>query len=500
MWRATAQVTAAIGRPVSVASVGIESELVDKSAVELAALMRSGELAAREVVEAHLQRIDLVNPGLNAIVTLTADRALAAADEADERQVRGETLGILHGLPTAHKDLANTAGIRTTLGSPLMIDNVPDANALVVERALRAGAITLGKTNTPEFGAGSQTFNAVFGATRNPYDTSRTCGGSSGGAAVALAASMVPIADGSDMGGSLRNPASFCNVVGLRPSPGRVPAWPKQTPWSYLSTEGPMARTVDDVALLLAAQAGPDPRSPIALELAGSTFAPPISLPTERLRVAWAPDLGGLPIDPAVRSALAHVPAVFEDLGHSVSEASPDLMGAAEIFDTFRAWNFAMQLGDLLATSRDQLKATVQWNVQRGLDLSIAAHMRASRLHAALYQRVVDFFETFDVLLCPTAQVPPFDLDTEWIEEIDGVSFTSYIEWMRVCTDVTVMNCPAISVPAGFTQSGLPVGLQIVAPPRADLALLRVAKQFETATNVWTRRPDLGPQAPAAPG
>lgn len=468
----------------------MNDELFWMTATELGALLRGGDLSARELLESHLARIEAVNPDLNAIVTLTADQAMRDATAADEAHAAGHPLGILHGLPTAHKDLAATKGVRTTLGSPIYADYVPDHDALVVERAKAAGAISVGKTNTPEFGAGSQTFNQVFGATRNPYDTERTCGGSSGGAAVGLATGMVAIADGSDMGGSLRNPASFCNVVGFRPSPGRVPAWPKATPWSRLSTDGPMARTVDDVALLLAAQAGPDPRSPIALETPGSAFLPPLADPG-RLRVAWAPDLGGLPIDREVTAALAGVPGIFEELGHRVDESAPDLEGAMGIFDTLRAWNFAMTHGSSIAEHRDRMKATVVWNVERGLQLSMADLQRASRLQAALYDRVVGFFREFDVLLCPVTQVPPFDMDTEYVSEIEGQRFSTYIEWMRVCTDVTVMNVPAISVPAGFTEGGLPIGLQIVGPPRGDRRVLEVAKQFESATQVGRRRPPL---------
>ena len=466
-------------------------ELVWQSAVAQAAMLRAGDISSVELVTAHLEHIESVNPELNAIVTLTADHALEMAAEADQRQARGDDLGLLHGLPIAHKDLADTAGIRTTLGSTLMADRVPEENALVVQRALDAGAVTMGKTNTPEFGAGSQTFNEVFGPTKNPYDPTRTCGGSSGGAAVALAAGMVPLADGSDMGGSLRNPASFCNVVGFRPSPGRVPAWPKADPWSYLSTEGPMARTVDDVALLLAAQAGPDPRSPIALDLPGSHFAPPLGDPPSSLRIAWAPDLGGLPIDKAVTDALAHVPAVFEGLGHRVEAACPDLTEAGSVFDTLRAWSFALGHGDLIEEFGDRMKETVQWNVQRGRELPMTTHLEASKVRAELYARTVAFFDQYDFLLAPVAQVPPFPVETEYITEINGVELQTYIEWMRVVSDVTVMNVPAISVPAGFTTDGLPIGLQIVAAPRADRALLEIAKQFETATKVGERRPQL---------
>lgn len=453
--------------------------------------MRAGEVSSVEVTTAHLAQIERVNPLVNAVVTVVPDHALAMAAKADAAQAGGDELGILHGLPVAHKDLADTAGIRTTYGSPLMADQMPEHDALIVERAVEAGAVTIGKTNTPEFGAGSQTFNDVFGATSNPYDTDRTCGGSSGGAAVALATGMTALADGSDLGGSLRNPASFCNVVGMRPSPGRVPSWPKLTAWSHLTTEGPMARTVDDVALFLAAQAGPDPRSPVSLERPGADFLPPIGNPASG-RIAWAPDLGGLPIDPQVTDALAHVPQVFADLGHNVEEACPDLSEAGWVFDALRAWTFAMGLGDVIDANRDRMKETLQWNVQRGRDLTMVDHMAAWKMRNTIYQRVVTFFETYDFLLCPVAQVPPFSLETEYITEVAGVEMSTYVEWMRVCSDVTIMNCPAISVPAGFTNDGLPIGLQIVGPPQGDEVLLQIAKQFESATQVGQQRPVLG--------
>ena len=278
-------------------------DLVLRTASEQARLVRLGDVSARELLAAHLDRIERINPALNAIVTLVPEMANDWATAADDRFAAGAEVGPLHGLPIAHKDLELTAGIRTTMGSPLFADHVPTEDALIVQRMRAAGAITIGKTNTPEFGAGSQTFNRVFGATRNPYDPSKTCGGSSGGAAVALATCMVPIADGSDTGGSLRNPASFCNVVGMRPSPGRVPAWPTVTPWTVLSSHGPMGRTVTDVALLLSVLAGPDPRSPISLSEPGSVFGIDLRTDVGGWRVAWSEDLG-LPVDQAVRSAL----------------------------------------------------------------------------------------------------------------------------------------------------------------------------------------------------
>src|SRR5437867_3901776 len=309
-------------------------ELCDATAIELASRIRRKEVSAREVMTAHLARIARVNPKINAIVTLVAERAMAAAKAADEHQARGGELGVLHGLPVAHKDLVDTAGIRTTRGSPFDRDNVPTRDALIVTRIRAAGAVTVGKTNTPELGAGSQTFNTVFGATRNPYDTGRTCGGSSGGAAVALACGMLPIADGSDTGGSLRNPAAFCNVVGFRPSPGRVPS--ESGSWSPLSVSGPMARSVADVALFLSAIAGPDPRSPLSIFEDGARFRAAIGRTFKDVRVAWWRGLGGIPFEPGIRRVVDANRRVFEDLGCVVEEAEPDFAGVDEAFPILR--------------------------------------------------------------------------------------------------------------------------------------------------------------------
>lgn len=466
------------------------TELADRQAVELVAMIRRREISAREVLADCLARIDEWNPHVNAIPTLVPDRAMAWADEADRRTASGDELGVLHGLPVAHKDLELTAGIRTTMGSPLLADFVPDEDGLVVQRLRAAGAVTIGKTNTPEFGAGSQTFNPVFGATRNPYDLTKTCGGSSGGAAVALATGMVPLADGSDMGGSLRNPASFCNVVGLRPSYGRVPSWPNATPWSGLGTAGAMARTVDDLALQLQAIAGPDGRVPISLPEPGSAFAmvaggPPID--PAGVRVAWSPTLG-LPIDPAVRNALADVPERLSALGCRVVEDAPDLRGARDIFQTLRAWHFEISTGAFYDRAPDRLKDTVRWNIELARSLRLTDHARAATEHARLVERVRSFFERYDVLALPTAQVPPFDVGLDWPREVDGIPMDTYIDWMRSCCDITVTGCPAVSMPAAFTPEGLPVGVQFVGPPRGDVELLRFARVWEMAHPVGRRR------------
>lgn len=471
----------------------MSDELWRRTAVELAAMLAAGAVSAREVLDAHLRRIESVNPSVNAIVTLSLDRAVDDATRADAAHARGEPLGSLHGLPIAHKDLAMTAGIRTTQGSPLFADHVPDADELIIERLRGAGCVTVGKTNTPEFGAGSHTFNPVFGATRNPYGLDRSAGGSSGGAAAALAAGMVPLADGSDLGGSLRNPASFCNVVGLRPTPGTVPAWPSTDPLDVMATEGPMARCAADVALLLGVIAGPHPLVP--LRGAVGPFAP-LDRSLRDLRVAFSLDAGGLPVGRDVRAAVEGAPARFERHGCTVDDAFPDLRGAAEMFQVLRAVGFERGLGGVYDQHRDQLKDTVRWNVELARSLSAADVGRAIGHRAALQGRVRAFFERFDLLALPTVQVQPFPIELDWVHEIDGTTMTNYLEWMRSCTDITMTGCPAMSVPHGFTPDGLPVGLQLVAPPGAELLLLQVAHAFDHDGVVERRWPDISPDGP----
>jgi amidase len=463
------------------------TDLCAFDAVTLAGMLRSRAVSAREVLAAHIERVEAVDATVNAVVTRCFDRALTAAAAADDAVVGGGPLGLLHGLPVAHKDLADTAGVRTTYGSPLFAEHVPDRDALVVRRMSRAGAISLGKTNTPEFGAGSHTVNQVFGATRNPFDLSRTPGGSSGGAAAALAARMICLADGSDLGGSLRNPASFCNVVGLRPSPGRVPAWPFSDPADPLGVEGPMARTVADAALLLAVLAGPDRRVPMALDAAPPALADPgqiaslLARDISGVRVAWSDDLG-LPVEPAVRAVLARSRQVLIDLGCEVIDAAPDLSGADDVFRTFRAFRYATFFGQLLRDHPEQLGPNVTWNVERGLELTVADLSRATAARAALAEQVSAFFDTVDVLACPVTQVVPFDITLDWVHDIDGVAQHTYLDWMASAYLISATGLPAISVPAGFTPDGLPVGLQLVGDRRADWSLLSMARAFEAAT------------------
>lgn len=467
------------------------SDICFLTAVEMAALIRKKKLSAREAMAAHLKQIERVNPKVNAIVTLVAEQATENARKADEAQARGAALGPLHGLPVAHKDLVETAGIRTTFGSPLFKDYVPKVDAITVERIKRAGAIAVGKTNTPEFGAGSQTFNPVFGATKNPYDLTKTCGGSSGGAAVSLACGMIPIADGSDTGGSLRNPAAFCSVVGFRVSPGRVPHAAVGNSWSTLSVSGPMARTVGDVALLLSVMAGPDPRCPVSITEPGVRFTGDLQRNFKGVRVAWFKNLGGIPFDARIREAVNAQRKVFEDLGCIVDEAEPDLAGADEAFNTLRAWGYASTRGELVRTHRDQVKDTIIWEVERGLKLSGSDISKADALHSQVWERMRVFQEKYEYFILPTTQVPPFDVTQPYVPEIEGVRMSTYIEWMKSCYLISILENPAISVPCGYTPEGLPVGLQIVGRHREDWAVLQMANAFEQATKAAHRRPGI---------
>ena len=459
-------------------------------ATELAAQIARGETSPSALLEDCLAQIERVNPTINAIVTLHADEARARAAELD-RESPDVARRPLLGLPIAIKDLALVRGMRTTFGSPIYRDFVPDADELFVSRLRAAGANIIGKTNTPEFGAGSQTFNPVFGVTRNPWDPTRTSGGSSGGAAAALASGMLPLADGSDLGGSLRNPAAFCNVVGFRPSPGRVPAWPKQFSSDALAVHGPMARNVPDVALLLSVMAGPDPRVPISLPQPGAMFRRPLDRDFRGTRVAFSRDLG-YPVDRRVVAVLERAAADFEALGCTVVEAAPDLSDADDIFRTLRAFMFLARGREDYTHHRDQMKDTLIWNIEQGLALSADDISRAEVARSALLARVAAFFEQYEFLLCPATQVPPFTVEQEWVREIEGETMATYLDWMGVCCAITVTGLPAISVPAGFTSDGLPTGAQLVGARWGDFGVLQLAHAFEQATGHGARRAPLG--------
>ena len=470
----------------------VMNELCAKTAVELRNLIDEKEISAVELLDAHLDQIALTNPSLNAIVTLVPDHAQQMAAKIDHQIAKGEKPGLLAGLPMAHKDLVQTKAIRTTFGSRLFEDFVPKENALVVQRLIDAGGITVGKTNVPEWGAGSQTFNDVFGETKNPFDLTRTCGGSSGGAAVALAARMLPLADGSDMGGSLRNPASFCNVVGFRTSPGRVPVYPVRDGWSNLSVLGPMARTVADCALMLAAITGPDDRNPISLPDSAELFLQTLESNQKGTRVAFSPDFGGqLPVEPAVQHVITQGMKVFSDLGCKVNENCPDFSGADEVFKTLRAWTFASQHGEGVRLHPEYYKETIIWNVEAGLKLSATDVSAANNLRTDIYQRVNNFFQDYDFLVLPVSQVTPFPLSDEYVTSINGTRMETYIDWMKSCYYITVTGLPAISIPCGFTPEGLPVGIQIIGKRLQDLAVLRIAYAFEQATETWKTQPNI---------
>lgn len=461
-------------------------------------MIASGEVSSVEVVTASLERIAEVNPAVNAIVTLVPERALEEAEAADLARGRGGQRGPLDGLPIAIKDLVDTAGIRTTYGSPLYRDHVPEADASLVRRLRAAGAIVIGKTNTPEFGAGSHTFNPVFGVTRNPYDLRRTPGGSSGGAAAAVAAGMLPFADGSDLGGSLRNPASFCNVVGLRPTPGRVPAPERNDLWDPLSVSGPIARTVADTALLLGALAGAEPDTPLSM----GAWSEVISQADVRgLRVAWSRDLGGLPVDPAVTTALEGARGALEQLGCVVVPAEPDLAEADETFHVLRALGFVRSLAAEVRANPRAIKETVVWNVKEGLALDPERIARAQESRTVLFRRMAAFLRTYDALALPASLVPPFPVEEEWVHEIAGVRLPTYLDWMRACTRISVTAHPAVSIPFAFTPDGLPVGLQLVGRYGDERGLLQLAAAIEAAADVSRRRPPItAPTGVAASG
>ena len=460
-----------------------------QSATELGTKIRQREITVGEVLECFLARIDAVNPHLNAIVTRCDEDAREQAADMDRHFDPDDKP--LYGLPIAVKDLAATKGLRTTLGSPIFSDFVPETDDLFVSRLRSAGAIIIGKTNTPEFGAGSQTFNNVFGVTRNPYDLAKTCGGSSGGAAVALASGMLPLADGSDLGGSLRNPAAFCNVVGFRPSPGRVPNWPKQLSSDQLSVTGPMARNVEDIALLLSAMAGPDPRVPISIEQPADIFTHALSRDWTGTRIAYSPNLELFEVEHEIITALENALPTFQDLKIEIEQASPNLASAQEIFTTLRAWLFASRLGELLQKHREQMKDTVIWNIEQGLELTVAELTRAETLRSELIAEVADFFQHYDFLICPSTQVLPFSIEQEWITEINGIEMSTYLDWMGICWAITVTGCPAISIPIGFSSSGLPIGMQIIGPRGRDFEVLQLAYAFEQLTNHALTRPPL---------
>ena len=459
----------------------VSADLISLSARDAVAALRAGAVAPRELVEAALRRIEECDGPLNALPTVCAERALARADA-----VTGQLA--LAGLPIAVKDLDDVAGVRTTYGSPIYADHVPARSDIMVERLEERGAIVVAKSNTPEFGAGANTFNEVFGATRNPWDTSRTCGGSSGGSAVALATRQVWLATGSDLGGSLRTPASFCSVVGLRPSPGRV-ARSADRPFDTLSVEGPMARDVADCALLLDAMAGPHPEDPLALPAPSGSFLAAGLAPALPARIAWSDDLGVTPVEREVLDVCRAAVARLAAAGVEVAEAQPELATAPDVFHALRAAGYVAGLGPEYETNRDRLKPEIVWNVELGLAQPPERVGWAERERGRMIHETAAFLRGHGFLACPAACVLPFPVEQRWVEEVEGVRFDNYVEALRITSALTLTGCPVIAIPCGFTQAGLPVGIQLAAQHQGEAALLRAAAAIEAVLDVARREP-----------
>ena len=458
------------------------------SARALSEHLHAQKLSCREVMSAYLDRIDALNPRHNAIVSLQPREALLAqADARDAQLNRGESMGWMHGFPMAIKDIAATAGIRSTSGSPLLADHVPSEDGIMVARMKAAGGIVIGKTNTPEFGLGSHTYNTVFGVTRNAFDLTKTAGGSSGGAAVSLALHLQPVADGSDTMGSLRNPAAFNNVVGFRPSPGRVPYGPVGDQFvSQLGTEGPMGRTVADVAMLLSVQAGRDARAPLSIAESGAAFAQPLAAPVQGLRIGWLGDLRGyLAIEPGI---LELCEAGLQRLAALGCTVEPAALGypPEKVWQTWLTWRYWLVAGRLAPyfadpSRRERLKPEARWEAEQGARLSAAEIFAASLDRTAFHRHLLTLFERYDFLALPTAQVWPFDAEWDWPKTIAGRTMDTYHRWMEVVIYATLGGLPAISVPVGFGAAGLPMGMQLIGRPQADLAVLRLAYAYENA-------------------
>ncbi|MGV8882419.1 MAG: amidase [Rhodoglobus sp.] len=469
-----------------------DGEIVDAPARVQAAAIRDRLLTSVELLDEHLRRIAETNPAVNAIVTLDVDRARDTAAAADRAAAQGRPIGALHGLPIAIKDTEDTAGLRTTYGSPILANNIPLRDALVVERVRAAGGVILGKTNVPELATGSHTVNPVFGATSNPYDLTRSAGGSSGGAAAALATGMTSLATGSDMGGSSRNPAAFCNVVGLRPSAGRVPSWPSANVWQTMLVNGPMARTVDDVALLLSVLSGEDSRVPISLPGNGAEFAGSLEAELSGLRVGWSRTLDGLDISAEVTAVLESEgrPGLAE-CGFALTDTEPPISQYDDVFRVLRGSDFAQAFGPMVDEHPTLVGQLVRENVEYGRTLTTDDLARAMARRTELYDRLRSVFDEVDVLAAPATAVAAFDANKPWVDDIDGIQQEDYLQWMRTAWRITPTGFTALSVPCGFTPDGLPVGLQLIAPPRAELLLLRVARAFEQRRPAWRRRPNL---------
>ena len=452
-------------------------ELMRDTACSIVDKLRKGEVNPLDLLDVLEKRIGEVDCKVNALPIICFDRAHDHAKALMKRPA-GER-GLLAGLPVPIKDLINVAGVRNTQGSPIFKNNIPAQSDILVEHLEDSGAVVYAKSNTPEFGAGANTFNKVFGPTLNPFDTSRSAAGSSGGAAVALATGTAWLAHGSDMGGSLRNPASFCGVVGLRPSIGRVASTPKFKVDRTLGVQGPMARNIEDLALLLDAMSGEHPADPLSLPKPSYSFLSAARCGKKPKRVAYSPDLGITPVDSEVASITRKAAQRFAEAGCIVEEAHPDLSEAHECFHVLRAFDFALTKADLLRTKRDLLKPEVIWNIEEGVRLTVEQIARAEAQRVAMTARAVEFFKNYDLLLTPATIVPPFPVQNRYVAECAGKAFDNYVQWLGIVYAITLACCPALSLPCGFTASGLPVGLQMVTAPRGEAQLLAGAKVLE---------------------
>lgn len=463
------------------------SKLTDLTAVEVVGMLRRDEVSPLDLLDALEQRVAAIDPLVNALPTLCFDRA-----REDARRIMRKPAGmrgILAGLPLPIKDLAEVAGVRTTYGSPIYRDNIPDRSDIVVQTIEREDGIVFAKSNVPEFGAGGNTFNEIFGATLNPWDLSRSASGSSGGAAASLATGMAWVAHGNDMGGSLRNPASFCGIVGIRPSPGRVARNPGILADSLLGAEGPMARNIADAALLLDAMAGENPSDPLSLPRLNASFLDAALSPHRPRRVAFSKDLGITPVDPVVAAICRAAVETLTRAGVDVVEAHPDLKEAHDVFQTLRAYQYAASHGDKLRDFPHLLKPEMIWNVEKGQRLTAAEIIEAQEKRSAIIARTVAFFQDFDLLLTPATIVPPFPVGERYVEECAGHSFETYIDWLAIAYAVTLTTAPCLSMPCGFTPQGLPVGLQVIAGPRKELELLSGSAFIEAELGMTMEQP-----------
>lgn len=468
-------------------------DLIQSTARDVVAALKAGKVSPLDLLDMLEERIAVVDGDIHALPTLCFERARHSARILSDKPV--EERGLLAGLPIPIKDLEEVAGVLTTHGSPIFRDNIPEASDHIVQRIEESGGVVYAKSNTPEFGAGGNTFNEVFKATRNPWDLRMSAAGSSGGAAASLASGTSWLAQGSDMGGSLRNPASFCGVVGLRPSPGRVPGGPSADPYGSLSVNGPMARDIDDVALFLDAMCGADAREPMMLEAPDTSFQAATRQRRKPERVAFSADLGITPVDPEVAEICEKAARTFEELGVPVEQAHPDLSEAHETFRILRAHDFAVGMEDLLADHRDLLKPEVIWNIEQGLALGTADIRRAQKMRGAMVERAYRFFETYDLLIAPATIVPAFPVEQRYLESCAGQTFETYIDWLAIAYAVTLVSLPALSMPCDFTRSGMPIGLQLVGKPRGEAALLSAAGVLQDALGLDCRPIDPRPTA-----